>query len=209
MHIIMPRFFFGSNIAAVCHGDSPVLILYVLLERFLYCIFLPRTTRSFPWKTTAGPLFDASTVKILKAMPSSIDITKEMSSNIDQQDQQTPELPSMGPKTKLFLDTLVVGMNQAEKDLIIAGFPGGIVFPVPAEHKPDGMGVASVTETGIEMPNGYSIPFEDGEKYEGLFHTPSYLACWLLGSILSGTPIILRCPKCEKDACSRCGHVRY
>ena len=116
----------------------------------------------------------------------------------------------MGPKTKLFLDTLVVGMNQAEKELIIAGDPSdrSIVFKVPAENKPDGMGVASVTETGIEMPNGCSIPFEDGEKYKGLFHTPSYLACWLLGSILSGTPIILRCPKCVKDACSRCGHAR-
>ena len=59
----------------------------------------------------------------------------------------------MGPKTKLFLDTLLVGMNQAEKELIIAGdsFDRSIVFKVPAENKPDGMGVASVTETGIEM----------------------------------------------------------
>ena len=123
-----------------------------------------------------------------------------MSTQIVEQDQQTPELPPMGPKTKLFLDTLAVGMNQAGEKLVTAGFPGGIVFAVPAEHKPDGMGVASVSEAGIEMPNGcHAIPFEDGEKYEGLFHTPSYLACWLLGSMLSGNPITLCCPKCEKD----------
>ncbi len=103
----------------------------------------------------------------------------------------------MGPKTELFLDALAVGMNQAGKKLVTAGFPGGIVFAVPAEHKPDGMGVASVCEAGIEMPNGcHTIPFEDGDKYKG--SSPERLACLLLGSILSGNPITLCCPKCEK-----------
>ena len=104
-----------------------------------------------------------------------------------KQDQQTSELPPMGPKTKLFLDTLVVGMNQAGKKLVTAGFPGGIVFAVPAEHKPDGMSVASVSEAGIEMPNGcHTIPFEDGEKYEGLFHTSHFVIVRLYSS-LDGT----------------------
>ena len=59
----------------------------------------------------------------------------------------------MGPKARLFLDTLVVGMNQAEEGLLYAsvGNPPSIAFPVPAEHKPDGMGVASVSEAGIEI----------------------------------------------------------
>ena len=129
-----------------------------------------------------------------------------MSTQIVEQDQQTPELPPMGPKTKLFLDTLAVGMNQAGEKLVTAGFPGGIVFAVPAEHKPDGMGVASVSEAGIEMPCGGSFPFEHGDKFKG--NTPESLACLLLGSILSGNPITVRCPECEKDTCSRCGHVR-
>ena len=116
--------------------------------------------------------------------------------------------PPMGPKARLFLDTLVVGMNQAEEGLLYAsvGNPPSIAFPVPAEHKPDGMGVASVSEAGIEMPCGGSFPFEDGDKFKG--NTPESLACLLLGSILSGNPITVRCPECEKDTCSRCGHVR-
>ena len=114
----------------------------------------------------------------------------------------------MGPKTRLFLDTLVVGMNQAEKELIITGdrFDRSIVFKVPAENKPDGMGVASVSEAGVKLPCDYSMPFEHGDKFKG--NTPESLACLLLGSILSGNPITVRCPECEKDACSRCGHVR-
>jgi hypothetical protein len=114
----------------------------------------------------------------------------------------------MGPKARLFLDTLVVGMNQAEEGLLYAsvGNPPSIAFPVPAERKPDGMGVASVSEAGIEMPCGGSFPFEHGDKFKG--NTPESLACLLLGSILSGNPITVRCPECEKDTCSRCGHVR-
>ena len=116
--------------------------------------------------------------------------------------------PPMGPKARLFLDTLVVGMNQAEEGLLYAsvGNPPSIAFPVPAERKPDGMGVASVSEAGIEMPCGGSFPFEHGGKFKG--NTPESLACLLLGSILSGNPITVRCPECEKDTCSRCGHVR-
>ena len=115
----------------------------------------------------------------------------------------------MGPKARLFLDTLVVGMDQAEEGLLYAsvGNPPSIAFPVPAERKPDGMGVASVSEAGIEMPCGGSFPFEHGDKFKG--NTPESLACLLLGSILSGNPITPpRCPECEKDACSRCGHAR-
>jgi len=102
----------------------------------------------------------------------------------------------MGPKARLFLDTLVVGRNQAEEGLLYAsvGNPPSIAFPVPAEHKPDGMGVASVSEAGIEMPCGGSFPFEDGDKFKG--NTPESLACLLLGSILSGNPITVRCPEC-------------
>ena len=48
------------------------------------------------------------------------------------------------------------------------------------------MGVASVSEAGIEMPCGGSFPFEDGDKFKG--NTPESLACLLLGSILSGNP---------------------
>ena len=114
----------------------------------------------------------------------------------------------MGPKTKLFLDALAGGMAQAGKDWRYAGVrsPPSIAFPVPAERKPDGMGVASVSEAGIEMPCGGSFPFEHGGKFKG--NTPESLACLLLGSILSGNPITVRCPECEKDTCSRCGHVR-
>jgi len=116
--------------------------------------------------------------------------------------------PPMGPRTKLFLDALAGGMAQAGEDWWYAGvrFPASIAFTVPAEHKPDGMGVASVSEAGIEMPCGGSFPFEDGDKFKE--NTPESLACLLLGSILSGNPITVRCPECEKDTCSRCGHVR-
>ena len=118
----------------------------------------------------------------------------------------------MGPKTKLFLDALAGGMAQAGEDWWYAGvrFPPSIAFTVPAEHKdmgPSGMGVAFVSEAGVKLPCDYSMPFEDGDKFKG--NTPESLACLLLGSILSGNPITPpRCPECEKDACSRCGHVR-
>ena len=111
----------------------------------------------------------------------------------------------MGPKTKLFLDALAGGMAQAGKDWRYAGVrsPPSIAFPVPAEHRPDGMGVAFVSEAGVKLPCDYSMPFEHGDKFKG--NTPESLACLLLGSILSGYPITPpRCPKCEKDTCSRC-----
>ena len=132
-----------------------------------------------------------------------------MSSKIvdKKQDQQTPESPPMGPKTKLFLDALAGGMAQAGKDWRYAAPGDSIAFPVPAEHRPDGMGVAFVSEAGVTLPCDYSMPFEDGDKFKG--NTPESLACLLLGSILSGNPITPpHCPECEKDACSRCGHAR-
>ena len=67
------------------------------------------------------------------------------------------------------------------------------------------MGVAFVSEAGVKLPCDYSMPFEHGDKFKG--NTPESLACLLLGSILSGNPITVRCPECEKDTCSRCGHV--
>ena len=100
----------------------------------------------------------------------------------------------MGPKARLFLDTLADGMAQAGKDWRYAAPGDSIAFPVPAEHKPDGMGGASVSEAGIEMPCGGSFPFEDGDKFKE--NTPESLACLLLGSILSGNPITVRCPEC-------------
>ena len=113
----------------------------------------------------------------------------------------------MGPKTKLFLDALAGGMAQAGKDWRYAAPGDSIAFPVPAEHRPDGMGVAFVSEAGVTLPCDYSMPFEDGDKFKG--NTPESLACLLLGSILSGNPITPpHCPECEKDACSRCGHTR-
>ena len=114
----------------------------------------------------------------------------------------------MGPKTRLFLDALAGGMAQAGKDWRYAGVRSrpSIAFPVPGEHRPDGMGVAFVSEAGVKLPCDYSMPFEHGDKFKG--NTPESLACLLLGSILSGNPITVRCPECEKDTCSRCGHVR-
>ena len=107
----------------------------------------------------------------------------------------------MGPKTRLFLDALAGSMAQAGKDWRYASVRSrpSIAFPVPGEHRPDGMGVAFVSEAGVKLPCDYSMPFEHGDKFKG--NTPESLACLLLGSILSGNPITVRCPECEK------GHV--
>ena len=68
--------------------------------------------------------------------------------------------PPMGPKTRLFLDALAGGMAQAGKDWRYAGVRSrpSIAFPVPAEHRPDGMGVAFVSEAGVKLPCDYSYP---------------------------------------------------